>query len=92
MGNSFVIVCIKPQAATTSASIFDALVASRIAALGRVWSSAELRHQRDAWLRRGIMLSKAEFDGLSQAGTALLVPDTQEHRVLKAGMDPLKVF
>ena len=36
--------------------------------------------------------AKAEFDGLSHAGTALLVPDAEEHRVLKVGTDPLKVF
>ena len=92
VGNSFVIVCIRPRAATTSTSFFDALAASGIAASDRVWNSADLRDQRDAWLRRGVVLSTAEFDALSQAGTALLVPDAEEHRVLKAGTDPLKVF
>ena len=92
VGNSFLIVCIKPHAANASTSIFEALAGSRTAASDHLWSSADLRRQRDAWLRRGVVLSKSEFDGLTQAGTALLVPAAEEHRVLWAGMDPLKVF
>ncbi len=94
-GDSFLVLCIKQAAASEAANVFDALTAScgaGIAAFRQAWSGTELARQRSAWLQRGVPLSRQQFDALNKAGEALLVPVAEEHRVLKDGADPLKVF
>lgn len=95
VGDSFLVLCIKPAAASEAARWFDVLTASASAgsnALRRAWRGAELASQRNAWLQCGVSLSQRQFDALNKAGDALLVPVAEEHRVLKDGADPLKVF
>jgi hypothetical protein len=95
VGSGFLIVCITPPSASEAAKLFDVLTASLLAGLPssrRVWSGTELASRRTAWLQRGVVLSRRQFDALSKAGEALLVPVEEEHRVLKDGADPLKVF
>ena len=52
----------------------------------------EVAARYDAWRRRGVSLTRAQFDALAKAGEAVLVPVDDEHRILAEGMDPLKVF
>jgi hypothetical protein len=95
VGTGFLIVCIKQPSTSEAAKLFDALTASCGAGFppfGRVWNGPELARQRSAWLQRGVRLSRQQFDALNKAGEALLVPVEEEHRVLKDGADPLKVF
>jgi hypothetical protein len=94
-GNSFLVLCIKQATASEAAKVFDALTAScsaRTAAFCQAWSGTELACKRSAWLKRGVPLSRQQFDALNKAGEALLVPVAEEFRVLKDGADPLKVF
>jgi hypothetical protein len=87
---SFAIVCIRPPSPGVADTVFDALARSDLG--GSVWTSAEVCHRHEAWLRRGVTLLRSEFAALGEAGAALLVPEAQEPRLLKEGADPLKVF
>ena len=42
--------------------------------------------------RRGVALTRVEFDALNAAGAALLMTPADEKQVLNEGADPLKVF
>jgi hypothetical protein len=93
--DSFLILCIKQSSVSEAADLFEGLTGANsgsAAAIRRAWGGKELARQRSAWLQRGVPLSKQQFDALSKAGEALLVPVDEEHRVLKDGADPLKVF
>lgn len=95
MGEGFVIVCIGPSSESAAANVFTKLTERGGAGLispSRVFDRGELARQRDAWLQRGIPLTRQQFDALGKAGEVLLVPADEEHRVLKDGADPLKVF
>jgi hypothetical protein len=84
------IACIRPRSLAAADAVFESL--TRLGVRGRAWNGAELRARRDGWCRRGIAVSRRELDALGVAGAALLVPQSQETRVLNEGADPLKVF
>jgi hypothetical protein len=87
---AFLLVCIRPRSVAAADAMFDSLAQLRLQ--GPFWNGDQVRSQHEAWLRRGITLSRYEFDALNAAGAALLVPQAQEPRVLNEGADPLKVF
>jgi hypothetical protein len=84
---SFRIACVRPTEACTEGAALAALASAETR-----WGSAEVDAQRAAWLQRGIAIARVEFDALAVAGRALLVPETDEPRVLADGMDPWKSF
>lgn len=69
-------------------------ISAAIAELGPAthWRGDELAQRQEDWMRRGIILTRAQFDALAQAGNSLLVPDIDEHRLLPEGTNPLKTF
>ena len=85
----FAIVCIRPRPTATDA-LFEGLV--RRGVQGAFWEAGELRRRQEGWLCRGIALLRSDFDALARAGAALLVPESEEPRVLRDGADPLRVF
>src|SRR4030095_1515028 len=88
--HGFVVVCMRLQSSTTADDLFARV--ARLEELDRLWRSGDVRSHREAWIRRGISMSRAEFDALAAAGATLLVSPSEEPRVLSDGADPLKVF
>jgi hypothetical protein len=80
----YVVACFRPQQDGDEAPF-------RLSTSTR-WSGGEMREQRDASYRDGIPLTREEYDALTHAGRALLLPHEHEWRVLAKGMDPLKSF
>ena len=88
--NTFLVICIKDGAMASSERLFEALRGG--AAIRRAFTGTALARVRLAWLQDGVTLTRRQFDALAKAGETLLVPIEEEHRVLKDGVDPLKVF
>jgi hypothetical protein len=91
---AFALLCTEPGSAAPQAAL-DALAglhdAPRAPTIDAM-NSRQLHARYDAWRRRGVSLTRAQFDALAKAGEAVLVPVDEEHRILAEGMDPLKVF
>lgn len=90
----FALICTEPGSALSRVAtdgLAGLLHASRAPTLDAM-NSRQLAARYDAWRRRGVSLTRAQFDALAKAGEAVLVPVDDEHRILAEGMDPLKVF
>ena len=85
--DGFAVACIRPQAGVPSDAPFETLLHPDLN-----WRADEVLRRQAAWLRGGIALWRSEFDALANAGAALLVPESEESRLLREGADPLKVF
>jgi hypothetical protein len=85
----YVLIYFKPGNETASSLISNAL-----AEFGPAihWRGSELDERRENWLRKGITITRAQFDALAQAGNTLLVPELDEPRLLPEGINPLKTF
>lgn len=86
----FVLACQAAAGPAAGRIRFDDVAAPGLAATA--WSADALRGRHTDWLRRGIALARSEFLALTEAGAAALVPQSEEHRVLAPGTDPLKTF
>jgi len=87
-GPGFVLAYLRPADAGIPGLVFDAAAGG--------WAvdrrGEELQRLRGQWPRRGVALTRREFDALARAGGALLVPKEEEHRLLPEGADPLRTF
>src|SRR5688572_1463843 len=88
--DTFLVICIKDGAMASFERLFETLRGD--AAVRRAFTGTALARQRLAWQQCGVPLSRGQFDALAKAGETLLVPIDEEYRVLKNGVDPLKVF
>jgi hypothetical protein len=62
------------------------------APMPRFLDADEVRRDTFQQHRSGIVLAVREFVALQRAGASLLLPQEEEHHVLKDGADPLKSF
>lgn len=85
----YVLLYVMPRDESVSRALADAVRAREPAVF---WRGADLIEQRQGWLRRGLTLTREQFDALNRAGNSLLVPQADEHRLLPEGADPLKTF
>ena len=94
--DTFAFVCFASLAATASDALLAGLArwagVSPVAPSIAITRPDELAARYDAWRLRGVSLRRAQFDALGKAGEAILVPVDEEHRILRDGADPLKVF
>jgi hypothetical protein len=84
--DGFLIACTASEMRPTDA-LREALEAFGVASV-----CVSIADQEAQSMQTGLTITRAEFDALALAGRALLLPETQETRVLDPGVDPLKTF